>query len=338
MHLTLETVNTIVRNKFDAKARANAMSVLSALDRYGRKFGLDQPHRLAQYLPQLMHESGEFRFDKEVWGPTPAQQRYDTRTDLGNTPERDGDGFKNRGRGGIQITGGANIKAFRDWCRANIDPNAPDFVANPDLINTDPWEGLGPIWYWHTRKLNRYADQGDPETITVKINGGKNGLADRLELYSRTALVLLGYAPTAVTQFQRHAQRQGWLPKDEPGEPSQVDGDAGPRTRAALHQALMSMTPGAAESSKTKTAPVVEEKPVAVTPPELDKPVEKTAGFWERIMQLVGLAGIGGASWLGDWRVILAIAGSLTVVAIVGLLLHARVVAAVRAIKQEIRS
>nr|WP_234826056.1 hypothetical protein [Sinorhizobium meliloti] len=36
-------------------------------------------------------------------GPTPAQQRYDTRTDLGNTPERDGDGCLYGGRTGMQL-------------------------------------------------------------------------------------------------------------------------------------------------------------------------------------------------------------------------------------------
>ncbi len=53
-------------------------------------------------------------------------------------------------------------------------------------MNTDPWEGLGPLSYWSTRKLNRYADQGDVENITVKINGGLNGYDDRLALLART--------------------------------------------------------------------------------------------------------------------------------------------------------
>ena len=46
-------------------------SVLVALDKYGSKFGMDRPHRLAQYFAQLMHESGDFRYDREIWGPRP---------------------------------------------------------------------------------------------------------------------------------------------------------------------------------------------------------------------------------------------------------------------------
>ncbi|PND23933.1 hypothetical protein CN933_29770 [Sinorhizobium sp. M4_45] len=93
---------------------SNLASMLVALDKYGDCFGMDRPHRLAQYLAQLMHESGDFRYDREIWGPTPAQQRYDTRTDLGNPPGKDGDGYLYRGRTGMQLTpsvigGGASL-------------------------------------------------------------------------------------------------------------------------------------------------------------------------------------------------------------------------------------
>ncbi|WP_245440603.1 hypothetical protein [Neorhizobium sp. T25_13] len=79
-----------------AKSRvneSNVNSVLVALDKFGLGLGLNRPHRVAHYLAQLMHESGAFRFDQEIWGPTAAQARYDTRTDLGNTPAADGDGY-----------------------------------------------------------------------------------------------------------------------------------------------------------------------------------------------------------------------------------------------------
>ncbi|SEI11391.1 putative chitinase [Rhizobium tibeticum] len=75
---------------------ANMNSVLVELDRYGGDFGMDRVHRVVQYLAQLMHESGDFRYDREIWGPTLAQSRYDTRTDLGNTLTLDGDGKKYR--------------------------------------------------------------------------------------------------------------------------------------------------------------------------------------------------------------------------------------------------
>jgi putative chitinase len=207
-------------------SNSNMNSVAMALCLYGPKFGLNLPHRLAHYLAQLGHESGSFRYDREIWGNTPAQLRYDIRTDLGNTPERDGDGKLYMGRTGIQITGKYNYTTFRNWVWAHVDPKAPDFVAFPEMLNTDPWEGLAPVWFWMTRNLNAYADQNDIETITRKINGGLNGYADRVARYPASALVMLGRAANDVRGFQKTAGLT-------------ADGIAGPRTRAALHGALM---------------------------------------------------------------------------------------------------
>jgi putative chitinase len=205
---------------------ANAKSALLGLEMYGyEKLGLNRPHRLAQYLAQIMHESARFRYDRELWGPTPAQKRYDTRTDLGNTAAVDGDGKLYAGRAGIQITGKTNYAAFTKWTK-KIDPRAPDFVKNPNAVNTDPWEGLAAIWYWETHNLNYDADRGDTDRITKRINGGYNGRADRRDLFVRTALVLLGYEPTEVIRFQMNSGLS-------------VDGVAGPVTHNALHYALL---------------------------------------------------------------------------------------------------
>lgn len=323
MQLTYQTIAAVSRRKATSASRKNAESVLVALNQYGERYGLLLPHRLAQFLAQIMHESGEFLYDGEVWGPTPAQQRYEDRAGLGHSKAVDGEAFMFRGRTGIQITGRANTVAFRDWCRATIGGNVPDFERNPDAMLTDPWEGLGPIWYWDSRKLNRYADTGDIEMITRRVNGGLNGYADRLALYDRISLVFLGYGPTEVRTFQTRAKAQGLYAGD-------VDGLSGPKTRAAMHKALAALS-----GTVVAAAPVTEDK--AVAPPQIDKPVTQTTGFWERITQLVGLGGIGSvAAFFQDWRVVVALAGVLIVVAIVGLILHKRIIDAVRTIKQEI--
>lgn len=320
MKLSLDHIR---RAALNAPKDANVASVVAALDRYGARFGLDQPHRLAQFLAQLMHESLDFRHDREAWGATPAQQRYDVRGDLGNTPERDGDGKRYLGRTGIQVTGKANYAAFRDWCRA-FDSIAPDFVAEPEAINTDPWEGLAPIWYWSTRKLNRPADEGDAEMITRRINGGLNGYDDRLRRLARVSLVLLGYGPEEIARFQREAGL------------AVIDGIAGPKTRAALHQALVRLTAGAAARPEVKAAPVVEERPVAVVPADLDKPIEKTGGFWERVSS-IATAGSGlGALLFGDWRVTAAALFGVIVIGGLGLVFQSRIIAAVKALKAEL--
>lgn len=222
----------------------NMRSTVAGLRRAGVGAGLDRPHRLAIYLSQTAHESGRWRFDREVWGPTAAQARYDTRTDLGNTAARDGDGYRYRGRGPIQITGRDNYARFTAWARA-MDPGAPDFVADPDAVLSDPWEGLGPIWFWDRNNLNALADTGDVRGVTRRINGGYNGLGDREALYARAALVLLGYRPDDVTAFQRDA---GLDP----------DGVAGPKTRASMHRALVALPPlwlGTAPAPAAPTTP-----------------------------------------------------------------------------------
>lgn len=213
----------------------NMVATIAGLRRAGVGSGLSRPHRLAQFLAQIAHESGGWKWDQEIWGPTAAQKRYDTRTDLGNTAAKDGDGYLYRGRGPIQITGRYNYQRFTQWARA-MDPKAPDFVADPDAVLTDPWEGLVAIWYWDWKGLNALADAGNLTGITKKINGGTNGLPDRRRYYARAALVLLGYGPGEVKRFQTNA---GLEP----------DGIAGPNTLAKMHEALAAAKPVSFEAA-----------------------------------------------------------------------------------------
>lgn len=285
------TVSQLKRISLSAKPNdLNMRSIVAALSLYGERFGLTPPHRLAHYLAQLAHESGHFGYDAEIWRDTPAQQRYDTRTDLGNTPAKDGDGKKYKGRTGIQLTGRANYTAFYEWC-VSEGLNPPDFVEDPDLVNTDPWEGLVPIWFWSKgnrtgKSLNIYADRNDIEMCTRIINGGKNGFEERLTYYTRAALVLLDYnvgkgsLTSRIHEFQVHAGLK-------------ADGIDGPQTRAALHKALVKFSP-AVIRKETTAAPVVEEKKVAVSTKEATKPKK------DYIAMVITFLSGGGASFVGD--------------------------------------
>jgi putative chitinase len=303
MELTADMLRRISKGKPKAE---NVASIVSALRDHGQRFGLDQPHRLAHFLSQLAHESGGFFYDREI----ASGAAYEGLKDLGNTKPGDGKRFK--GRGPIQITGRANYRAFTKWAR-KFDASAPDFEANPDAVNTDPWEGLGPIWYWDDgnptgKTLNTYADKNNLEMITRKINGGVNGIADRMDYYDRAALALLGYPTNAIPSFQVDAKRRG----DYQGE---LDGKTGPQTRAALHISLVRMTDKAFRED-VAVAPVVEEKPVPVPVNELEKPWYKSpevliptvtpilpglAGFDRYVMIVAILVGAGFAGYL-IWR------------------------------------
>lgn len=138
---------------------------------------LDNGLRLAHFLAQVAHESGGFRYMEEIWGPTEAQKRYEGRKDLGNTVKGDGSLF--RGRGPIQITGRANYEEYGNAIGLWLT-DKPTLAAIPAIGLHIACE------YWKRKGLNAWADADDVLTITKKINGGVNGLADR---QSRLAII-----------------------------------------------------------------------------------------------------------------------------------------------------
>lgn len=137
--------------------------------------------RQAAFLAQIGHESGQLRYVKEIWGPTPAQLRYEGRLDLGNT--QPGDGKRYMGRGLIQVTGRANYRACGEALYAELE-DEPELLEQPLLATRSAG------WYWKSRALNVPADLGDTERVTKLVNGGKNGLSERMELYAKALQIL----------------------------------------------------------------------------------------------------------------------------------------------------
>ena len=96
---------------------------------------------------------------------------------LGNGDEASGDGWRFRGRGLIQITGRENYRT----CGGAL---GLDLEASPELLEQPPAASRSAAWFWHSRDLNRLADDGNLEAITKRINGGLTGYADRKTHYA----------------------------------------------------------------------------------------------------------------------------------------------------------
>lgn len=137
--------------------------------------------RMAHFVAQIAHESASFRFAEEIADGS----AYEGRRDLGNTKPGDGKRFK--GRGLIQLTGRANYHAYtKDNAASGVD-----YEAKPQLVASDPFVGVDvACWFWNKHKLNNLADRDDVKAITRTINGGFNGLDDRIEYLKRAKAVL----------------------------------------------------------------------------------------------------------------------------------------------------
>jgi putative chitinase len=146
---------------------------VEALNHAMLEFSIDTLQRQACFLAQLAHESGSLRFTTEIWGPTPAQAGYEGRADLGNN--QPGDGKRYLGRGLIQITGRTNTS----MCLAGLGRNEDDLA----YLETPMGACRSAAWFWRTHGLNELADLGNFGSITKKINGGLNGLDDRIKHY-----------------------------------------------------------------------------------------------------------------------------------------------------------
>lgn len=142
------------------------------ISKYSDEFGINTKMRMAHFLAQVLHESGCFRYVKEL----ASGAAYDTgrlAKALGNTPEADGDGQRYKGRGLIQITGTTNYRKCGEFFHQ-------DFLAHPELLEKPEWAFRSAGWFWKTHGLNELADRDELTNITKKINGGTNGLSQRL--------------------------------------------------------------------------------------------------------------------------------------------------------------
>lgn len=158
-----------------------------AMDRWE----INTPLREAAFLAQVAHESGSLRWVEEL----ASGKAYDGRADLGNNLARalaiaaghgttPGPFYK--GRGLIQITGYDNYRA----CSSALFDDPDHLTLQPELLTLPDLAASSAGWFWAVHGCNELADADNIRKITRKINGGYNGLEERVEYYIRAKQVL----------------------------------------------------------------------------------------------------------------------------------------------------
>ena len=226
--------------------------------------------RLCHFMAQIGHESGGFTIENESLNYTTARrlmQVWPTRFRsveeaqpylrneekladkvymgrLGNT--QPGDGYRYRGRGLIQITGRESYREMGKKIGVDLETN-PDLANDADValkIAVGTWTRKGKSG----RTLNQLADDNKIDPITLQINGGYNGLADRRQRFNAAWSIwgAGGGAPIAprnpdvvergdtgprVGKLQQLLVRAGYLPANEV-----IDGRFGGNTQKTLMQ------------------------------------------------------------------------------------------------------
>lgn len=160
-------------------------------------YEIDTAQEYAHFLAQACHESDHFKVTEEY----ASGKAYEGRSDLGNTQV--GDGVRFKGRGIFQTTGRSN---YQQLGIKKGDANL--FVNNPELLEQPEYAVWSACEYWKTRGLNDIANHVDSdvlkikyrgalrdvspvEYISIKVNGGLNGLEERKKFYARAKAVLI---------------------------------------------------------------------------------------------------------------------------------------------------
>lgn len=256
----------------------NPDEIVNKMNKLFPLYNITTHERVASFVAQCGHESGGWRvftenlnysanalnsvFPKYFKNAGRDANKYARKPEkianvvyanrMGNSDEQSGDGWKYRGRGPIQLTGKNNYKKFSKF--ANVD-----FVANPDLITANiGYLLLSAIWFWNENNLNQYADKNDIKAQTKRINGGYNGLDERLHLYNEI-LMLLKLQKNEYSNKQTIVLKLG-SKGDDVKELQRllkinVDGDFGPNTEKAVKkfQSANNLVPDGIVGKKTFT-------------------------------------------------------------------------------------
>lgn len=195
-----------------AVKKTNIQGFVYTFNKYANYFGIDNKLEICHFLSQLGHESDQFNAFKEY----ASGSAYEGRKDLGNTQK--GDGIRFKGRGPIQTTGRSNYKEvgleilklpFLTEAEKELFVNN-GILNKPTLLEDPVWGTLAAFIYWNKKNLNELALDNNTkvsikrfngkiwynytcspvEAITRKVNGGTNGLDDRLQKFNKLIKVI----------------------------------------------------------------------------------------------------------------------------------------------------
>lgn len=214
-------MNDILKQLFPKSTEENRAKYAMPLRMAMIRYNINNPNRVRAFLAQIGHESGQLsavvenlnysaKVLRSVFGKyfkTDAEaEKYARKPEaianvvyanrLGNGDTKSGDGWRYRGRGLIQITGKSNYNEASQKMYAL--PLGVDFVDEPELLATPEYAAQSAAWWWENAGLNAIADglggANDTEVfkqITKRVNGGYNGLDDRLAIYERAKTVIV---------------------------------------------------------------------------------------------------------------------------------------------------
>ena len=179
-------------------------SVMVQLPETIKKFNITNNLRLAHFLSQCAHESGDFKAVSEnlnyssdglkriftKYFPGNLSESYARQPEkiasrvyggrMGNGDENTKEGYKFRGRGYIQLTGKDNYTKFDK----TVDD---DILGNPELVATK-YPLASAAFFFNSNNLWSICDKGADEAtvtaVTKRVNGGTIGLADRIKHFN----------------------------------------------------------------------------------------------------------------------------------------------------------
>jgi putative chitinase len=179
-----------------------------ALEQSLPNYDINTPQRIAAFIAQCSHESAQFtRLEENLnysaealiqhwpkrfpninvanqYARNPqkiANKTYANR--MGNGNELSGDGWNYRGRGLIQLTGKNNYQAFADSIQTPIEQMSKYLTTFEGAVQSS-------CWFWKTNNLNKWVDVDNIKELTRQINGGYNGLEDRIKHYEHALRVM----------------------------------------------------------------------------------------------------------------------------------------------------